>query len=379
MAGLLLVAACGGGPSGAPAQQGAGGRAGGAPAMPVEIVTLTPRPVEQTGDFVGTVKSRRSTTITPQVEGMLTNIPVRSGDKVQPGTLLMTIDAQPEQAALASLQSLRAARESDAQFARQQADRAKALLDAGAGSKQEYDQAQAQQKAAEAQLRALEEQIRQQQAQLAFYRIVAPTAGTVGDIPVRIGDRVARTTKLTTVEDNSGLEIYVNVPVQQAANVRVGQPLRIVNETGAVIVTLKVDFVSPSVDDQTQTVLVKATLTDRALFRNEQFVRTQIVFNIAPSLTVPITAVQRINGQFFAFVAEPGGDNAPPLVARQRPVTLGPITGNDYVVTGGLKAGEKLIVGGLQKIGDGAPVQELPSRPGGPGPARGGEGGRGGK
>jgi multidrug efflux pump subunit AcrA (membrane-fusion protein) len=73
-----------------------------------------------------------------------------------------------------------------------------------------------------------------------------------------------------------------------------------------------------------------------------------------------VTAAVRVNGAYFVFVAEPAegsGATAPGLVAHQRAVTLGPVVGNDYVVLTGLKPGEKLIVSGIQKIGDGAPVQ----------------------
>ena len=88
-------------------------RAGGPPAMPVEAVTLAEQPVEQTTEFVGTVKSRRSTIVQPQVEGFVTRILVRSGDRVRPGAPLMQIDSRMQQAAVASLESLRAGREAD--------------------------------------------------------------------------------------------------------------------------------------------------------------------------------------------------------------------------------------------------------------------------
>ena len=74
-------------------------------------------------------------------------------------------------------------------------------------------------------------------------------------------------------------------------------------------------------------------------------------------LTVPVTAVNRISGQYFCFLAEPGPQGG--LVARQKPVQVGEVIGNDYVVTGGVKAGDRLIVSGIQKLGDGAPVQAL--------------------
>ena len=79
-----------------------------------------------------------------------------------------------------------------------------------------------------------------------------------------------------------------------------------------------------------------------------------IALNLPNGLTVPAVAVTRINGQYFAFVAEPAGKG---FVAHQRSVKLGDLVGNDYIVVDGLKAGERLIVSGVQKIGEGAPVQ----------------------
>jgi RND family efflux transporter MFP subunit len=337
-------------------------------AVPVEMVTLAETPIEQLGEFVGTIKSRRSSTVQPQAEGFLLRILVKSGERVEAGKVMFEIDAAPLQAAIAGLESVRAAREADARFARQQSERAKKLLTAGAMSQQEYDQAQAQVQAAEAQLKAAEQMIRQQQTELAYARVVAPTAGIVGDVPVRQGDRVTRSTVLTTVEDNTGLEVYVNVPAQDAPRLKMGLPVRIVDESGKPIVTQQVTFISPSVDTATQTVLVKTTLPGlSARFRSDQFVRAQIVFEKRPAIAAPVVAFNRINGQYFVFVAEAGQGGA--LVARQRSVTVGSVVGNNYIVTGGLKAGDKLIVSGVQKIGDGVPVQTLPAGGGAPPPA----------
>ena len=87
----------------------------------------------------------------------------------------------------------------------------------------------------------------------------------------------------------------------------------------------------------------------------------------------------------YTLVADPFMPAVKVLIAHQRPVVLGRVAGNDYVVVSGIKAGEKLITGGLQKIGDGAPVQELPSRgaqppaSGGPPPPKTGSGEAGGR
>lgn len=358
---LLAMASLGvacGGNGGQQAGPGGGPPGGAPPPMPVEIVTLTAKPVEQTTEFVAALKSRQSTTIQPEVEGFITRIAVRSGQRVDRGDLLFEIDSAPEQAALGSLQSMRPMRESEVEFARQQVDRNQKLLAAGAISEREVEQFESQLRSAEAQLKALDEQIRQQRSQLNYYRVVSPNAGTVGDVPVNPGDRVIRSTVLTTVADNNQLEVYINVPVQQAAQLKVGLPVRLMDDRGQLLATNRITFVSPSVDTSTQSVLAKAEVVDgRNQFRSDQFVRAQVVFSSAPGLTVPVTAVQRISGQFFAFVAEKSGQG---MTATQKPVVLGDIIGNDYVVQGGLQPGEQLIVSGLQKIRDGAPVMAAP-------------------
>jgi multidrug efflux pump subunit AcrA (membrane-fusion protein) len=123
-----------------------------------------------------------------------------------------------------------------------------------------------------------------------------------------------------------------------------------------VLATNPVSFVAPRVDDATQTVLAKSALKQSPpSFRVRQFVRSRIVWRTVQGLTVPVTAVTRISGQYFCFLAEPGPQGG--LVARQKPLQVGDVIGNDYVVKGGVKAGDRLIVSGIQKLGDGAPVQ----------------------
>jgi len=326
--------------------------------MPVEIVSLSAEPVEQSTEYVASLKSRQSTTIQPQVEGFITRVAVKSGQQVAKGAVLFEIDSAPEQAALASMQSMRPMREAEVEFARQQVQRNKTLLDAGAVSQREVEQYETQLRTSEAQLKALDEQIKQERSQLDYYRVTSPTAGTIGDVPVNAGDRVIRATVLTTVDQNGVLELYINVPVQQAPQLKVGLPVRLVDDRGQVLTTNKITFVSPTVDTQTQSVLAKAALVEgRGQFRADQFVRARVIWSTLPGLTVPVTAVTRVNAQYFVFVAEKGG---PGMTAKQKAVQLGEIIGNHYVVQSGLQPGEQLIVSGLQKIRDGAPVMPAP-------------------
>jgi RND family efflux transporter MFP subunit len=314
------------------------------PAMGVDVATLADGDVEQSSEFIGTVKSRRSVTVQPQVEGFITRIAATSGDRVRAGAVLMEIDAGRQEAAVATLEA--------------QAARLRTLLDAGAVSQQEFDQAAATVKSGEAQLAALDQQIREQKVELGYHRVLAPAAGVIGDIPVRVGDRVTRASMLTTIDDNRGLEVYVQVPVQQAPDLRIGLPVRLVDDAGATLREATVSFIAPSVDPATQSVLAKAALDAPDGLRNDQYVRARIVWRSTRGLTVPLVAVTRVNGRFFVFTAEKDGQST---IARQRPVDLGPLVGNNYVVLKGLTAGEQLIVSGVQKIGDGMPVAPQPA------------------
>ena len=330
--------------------------------MPVEAIALVDKPVERSSEFVAALKSRQSTTIQPQVEGLVTRIAVRSGQRVEAGAVLFEIDSARQQATVGQLQSMRAMRAADVEYAHQQAERSKTLFQAGAMSQRELEQADTAVRTSQAQLEAVEQQIHEQQVELGYYKVTAPNTGVVGDIPVRTGDRVTSSTVLTTVEANAVLEVYLNVPVQQAPELKLGLPVRILDEKGQVVATNPVTFISPTVEDTTQTVLAKVALNEgRGQFRADQFVRVRIIWRTEQGLTIPVTSVSRVNGQYFVYVVEKNGEQT---VAKQRAVQLGDMVGNDYVLQSGLKAGEQLIVSGIQKIGDGAPVHVgAPSAP----------------
>ena len=348
----LLASACNRGA--APAAGAGGAGRGGGPAG-VKIQTLETRQLEEASEFISTVRSLHSMTVQPQVDGRITKIFVKSGDTVKPGQPMLQIDAEKQSATVRNLQSQRTAREADATYWTSQVTRLESLLKAGAISQNELDTAKHNLDAARANLSALDAQVREGTVQLQYYRLAAPAPGVVGDLAVREGDRVTTSTEITTIDDKSGLEAYIQVPVDRAPSARLGLAVQILDAEGAVLATNPVTFVAPRVDPSTQTVLVKSLLRQLPpAVRVQQFIRTRVIWRSAPGLTIPIVSALRINGQYFVYVAE---DGAQGLVARQKPVQLGEVQGNDYVVKGGLKAGDKLIVGGIQKIADGAPVK----------------------
>ena len=341
--------------------------AAGLPAMPPTPVALAPAKttaIEDTTEYVATLKSLRSTAVQPQIEGQVTQVFVKSGDRIRDGASLFQIDPRRQQAAVASQQAELSAKEAAVAFARQQQQRSNELHKAGAISRQELETAETALHTAEGDLKALQAQVQQQQVQLHYYTVTAPTSGIVGDVPVRVGNLVTPQTVLTTIDQNALLEIYVNVPIERAGELKKGLPIRVLNSDGRQTLTeTAVSFVSSHVDDQTQSILVKGIVRnpDEAM-RSSQFVRARIVWKTADGLVVPVTAVLRINGQFFAFVAQEEPDTAAGgsrtrLVAKQRAIKVGPITGDMYPVLEGIKPGERVVTSGTQKLADGVPIQ----------------------
>ena len=236
-----------------------------------------------------------------------------------------------------------------------QLTRAKTLYESGVMSKQDFDQAQTSYEAAYADVKSLDAQVNQQQVQLNYYRVFSPTDGIVGDVPVHVGDRVTNTTPLTTIDERRALEVYVQIPSEHAGEIKMDAPVEVLDNAGKILLRTKVYFISPQIDTATQSVLAKAP-ADQAenSLRSMQLVRARIIWNTHPGITVPVVAVSRVSGQFFAFVAEQQDGKT---VARQRPLQLGEITGNDYVARSGLKAGEQVVVSGGQSLADGAPIK----------------------
>ena len=324
------------------------------PAMAVKVVQVTDQPITDWSEYVSMLKSRDSANISPQVEGVITKIYVRSGDRVATGAPLIQIDPLKQEATVRNQQASTAAQEANLKWAQQQYDRSSQLALAGVISKQELDQARANLDAAKAQLAALQAGVNEQETQLRYYRVVAPMSGIVGDVPVHVGDRVTTSTMLTTVDKPGNLEAYVQVPVEHARDLKMGKEVQILDTNGNKIAQGKITFISPQVDSQTQTILAKATVpNDNGLLRTAQMVHARVQWGTHPGIEIPVLSTSRIGGQFFVYVAEDSGGKS---VAHQRQVKVGPMNGNNYVVTDGLKPGDKVIVSDTQMLADGMPV-----------------------
>jgi RND family efflux transporter MFP subunit len=218
----------------------------------------------------------------------------------------------------------------------------------------DLDTAQHAYDAARADVEALQAGIREQQVQLHYFTVRAPSAGVIGDIPVHVGDHVNTQTVLTTVDPGGSLEAYVSIPAEKSTALRMGLPVDIVDDAGKTLARTRISFISPHVDTDSQTLLVKTQVPNpEHKFRNAQQVHARVVWSERNAPVIPVTAVSRLSGKLFAFVAEGQGQQA---VARQRVIQVGDLVGNDYVVLDGIRPGDKIIVTNVQMLADGMPV-----------------------
>ncbi|MGA7954334.1 MAG: efflux RND transporter periplasmic adaptor subunit [Gloeobacterales cyanobacterium] len=387
---LMFTVACGGG--GPAALSGPGGPQ----AVPVKLSTVESSTIDETSEYLATLKSRKSVTLQPQVDGQVAKILVQAGAKVAAGTPLIQVNAAKQKATVSSLMAaaesnqadLESARAtlvsyqadlrskiSDLKFQQQRYDRYAALRKEGAISQQDLDQYRNNLDTARASLYAQNAKIKAQQAlitksersfqqslantkeqqvQLQYYRVAAPFAGTVGDIPVKVGDYVTTSTPLTTVTQNQPLEVNILVSADKASELRRGMSVKLLDPQGKPIGNSRVFFIAPNINNQTQSILIKSLFDNAAdRLRADQLVQASVVWDRRPSILIPTAAISRVAGQDFVFVAQ---EQSSKLVARQKPIKLGNIQGNSYQVLEGLKPGEKIVVAGILKLSDGAEI-----------------------
>jgi RND family efflux transporter MFP subunit len=326
-------------------------------ALPVQTLTVSSSPVPQSDEYVATIKSRRSATLNPQVDGNLTAILVHSGEHVKAGQVLMQIDPAKQEATLQSQAATEEQKLAVYKYNQTEVERQRKLFAAGVTSRDALDQAEQAYSNSKADYESATASRGTQEQELAYYKIRAPFDGIVGDVPVHVGDYVSGPTVLTTVDENRDLEAYIYIPAERAANIRMGLPVQILDNNEQPLEKTSIDFISPQVDNGLQGILVKAPVrSEQAALRTAQLVKARVIWSTAPTPVIPVLAVTRLGGQAFVYVAQDQGGH---YLAHQVAVTLGDTIGNNYAVLGGLRNGDRVIVSGTQFLVDKMPVQPL--------------------
>ncbi|MBE9063857.1 efflux RND transporter periplasmic adaptor subunit [cf. Phormidesmis sp. LEGE 11477] len=396
----------------------------GPPPVPVRTERLESESLQDSAEFVGLLDAQAGVSLQPEADGRIVQIFVESGETVSAGAPIMQLSSQRSQsdynAALASVSAARSSRDTasaqlraararltellaDLELRNNDFDRTAALVAQGALPQSQLDEVVRDRTVAESALASSREEIaalessleganatlsqananaEATQQDLLDKTVTAPISGIVGNIPVSLGDYVQAGDQLATITQNQDLDLEIAIPIDESDRLRTGLPVELsLFGSDDIIATGAINFVSPTTDTDTQTVLAEARFsTPGQPLQDEQRLEVRVIWDERPGVLVSATAITRLGGETFVFVpGEPdppeteeategpspgqdGGqsngqaDGPPPEVAKLTSVELGDLQGNDYQVLDGLVPGDVIITEGILNLRDGVPI-----------------------
>jgi membrane fusion protein (multidrug efflux system) len=336
------------GRGGQAAQEAGGGEAaagGGPPAkppMPVDVDTARRQSVVDAVRATGRIEALQAIELRPDEQGRVTAILFREGQSVAAGTPLVKIDD-----AMLKAQAERA--KADRDLSTQQLERVRRLRAQNAASPADLERAEAAARSAEAGLALLD-------LQIARTTVRAPFAGAIGQRFVSVGDYVTSATRLLTLQTVNPQRAVIEVPERYAVKLRPGQNVdfSVASQEGRTF-RARVDFIDPVVQNENRTIVVKASAPNPGgLLKPGMFIEARLATATrANAIVVPEDAVQPLRSANVVWAVVDGK-------ASRRVVTLGVRSSGFVEIVSGVQAGETVVVGGLERMGEGAPVAPRP-------------------
>jgi RND family efflux transporter MFP subunit len=339
-----------------------------APAPIVEVAELVATNAPATVEFIGQLDSPENVEVRARVEAFVDRMLFTEGTEVKEGDRLFALDDKPARERLAAAEGMLA--EANAALNKYEKDVARLtpLAQKRAIPQQDLDNAVASVDVGKANVLSAQARVESAQLDLGYCDVRAPISGLIGAKQVSIGDLVGKgqPTLLATISQLDPIWFYCavsEVSYLKAARevVRTGRTL---DELGVWLILGdgtqlpdkgKFVFIDRAVDPKTGTLRVRAEFPNpRGVLRPGMFARIKVDLGNRPdSILVPQRALAELQGKYFVWVI--GADNK----ATQRAVRVGDQIGSDALILDGLKAGERIVVEGLQKVREGAPVRPM--------------------
>lgn len=349
-------------PKAAPA---GGGRPAGVPG--VEVTQVKTLRIQDDAQAVGTLRSRQSVTLRPEVSGRIAQIGFADGARVRRGQLLVQLDDVLQRAELSQAQA-------QLSIARANLKRNQELVAENFVAQRVLDESQANLQVAEAQVALA-------QARLQRMRVTAPFDGTVGLRSINLGEYVKDGADLVNLEDTSALTVDFRLPERYQTRIKPGQSVQVqLDALPGQSFVARVQAVDPLLDANGRSVAVRAVLPPSPAgdLRPGMFARVLTVFAVnEAALVVPEEALVPQGGKQFVFKLEKDGEgDAAKLVSKRTEVQLGVRQGAQVQVVAGVAEGDTVVVAGQQRLQrDGTAVRVVDMNKPGGGPRAGGQAG----
>ncbi len=354
------------------------------PEVPVNLITLKAKHVLYYDKYPATTRALMQVNLLPQVSGGITGIFFKEGGQVTKGQKLYDIDERLYQAAYDQAVANLRVSEGSLKEAQQDADRYVYLNKYNAVATQLYDHAVITLENAKNTVKASEQQVKTARTNLTYASVYAPFTGTIGISQVRLGEVVnPGVTTLDTISTDNPMAVDFiinekNLPFFEKLEKNKEHPVDslftlLLPDGSLYPKTGKLSIIDRAVDPQTGTVRVRLVFDNTDFYLRPGMSCVVRVHNqdVGPQLVVPNKAVIEQMGEFFVYVAKDSvfkvnadslkkigqkPSNKPKLIAMQKKVQAGQVIGADIIIKSGVKAGDKIIVDGLQSIHDGSQI-----------------------
>jgi membrane fusion protein, multidrug efflux system len=336
-------------------------------AVAVDAVVMTPQHIELTSTLPGRTSAYRVAEVRPQVEGIVTKRFFVEGSTVKQGEVLFQIDPASYEVALQSAKASLASAQATLDSAKLQSDRYKGLIAKRAISQQDYEDAEATYRQALASVMSAKASVKSAQINLDYTKIKAPISGRIGVSNVTEGALVTanQTTYLATIQQLD--QLYVDMSQTSAEVMKLRRHAQSNDKLGGIKLTLDdgtaieqeatLQFADVSVNEETGTVTVRALVpnADGALLPG-LYVRAAVPTEVRDdAIMVPQAAVSRdVTGKAHVMVVDAENKVVDSIIEASR------VVGKSWLVESGLKAGDKVIISGLQKVSPGSVVTVNP-------------------
>lgn len=328
-----------------------------APAIPVTVQTLAPQEVRVWSEFSGRLHAVDAADIRPEVSGRITEVRFDDGQTVKAGDTLFVIDPRTYEAAVAKAEANLASAKTNATFAKVELERASGMVKTQAIAQRVYDERANASRVAEASVKAADAELKQANIDLDHAYVKAPIAGRVSRAEITVGNLVQAgpaAPLLTSIVSNS--DIYADFEVDEQTymlNVRNGADTSKEERKIPVQITVQGNQYNGTIDSFDNRIdIASGTIRARAKFKNPNgalvpgmFVSVSLAgSNQNAALLVPERAVSFDQSKKFVYIV--GADNK----VAYREVQLGKQVNGQRIVLGGVKAGDRVIIEGVQHV-----------------------------
>ncbi|WP_133595328.1 efflux RND transporter periplasmic adaptor subunit [Tepidicella xavieri] len=354
-AGGLFLVACG------PAQT-APERSNSPSALPVRVLHMQEQELPLSLEVVGQAEASKHVEVRARVTGLIERQRYSEGEPVRAGDVLYQIERAPFEIALQQARAHLAQQQAQLEQARREHERLRPLAESQAVSRREADSAESALQLAQAAVAQAQAQVREAELNLSYTTVTAPIAGISGRSQKSEGALVnpGADSLLTTIAQVDPIWVRFALSETEAAQMRQGNGTQVslTDARGASLLGVgKINFAATAVDTSLGTVSLRAEFANpRQQVLPGQFLKVHVTLGRTRGFLVPQSAVVQTEQGRMVWVVRDSQ-------AQPTPIQTGGWSGSDWVVTGGLKAGDQVIVDNLMKLRPGVPVttQAAPS------------------